>query len=119
MVSIDSETLNSSTAYPPASALSAYPTNDGMMAQYQLSYVQTPTIIDCPSHPHSATPSEVDADENDKHQKRKQVKSACSNCQKACKKCDTVRPCPRCIRYGIQDSCMDTVRKERNKGVYL
>ncbi|KAJ3117348.1 hypothetical protein HDU96_007138 [Phlyctochytrium bullatum] len=49
--------------------------------------------------------------------KRKQVKNACVNCQKACKKCDTGRPCPRCVRYGLQDTCQDSVRKERRKGI--
>ncbi|KAI8824249.1 uncharacterized protein EV422DRAFT_312819 [Fimicolochytrium jonesii] len=49
--------------------------------------------------------------------KRKQVKNACVNCQKACKKCETVRPCPRCVKYGIEDSCHDSLRKERKKGV--
>ncbi|KAI9309220.1 hypothetical protein BJ944DRAFT_236282 [Cunninghamella echinulata] len=49
--------------------------------------------------------------------KRKQVKNACTNCQKACKKCDDARPCPRCIRYGIADKCENSVRKERKKGI--
>ncbi|KAJ3078331.1 hypothetical protein HK102_004576, partial [Quaeritorhiza haematococci] len=39
------------------------------------------------------------------------------NCQKACKKCDNTRPCPRCVKYGLQDSCTDSVRKERKKGI--
>ncbi|KAI9275378.1 hypothetical protein BY458DRAFT_489189 [Sporodiniella umbellata] len=49
--------------------------------------------------------------------KRKQVKNACTNCQKACKKCDDARPCPRCVKYGIHDSCVNSVRKERKKGI--
>ncbi|KAI8886646.1 hypothetical protein K501DRAFT_177150 [Backusella circina FSU 941] len=49
--------------------------------------------------------------------KRKQVKNACTNCQKACKKCDDARPCPRCIKYGIADTCVNSVRKERKKGI--
>ena len=39
------------------------------------------------------------------------------NCQKACKKCDDARPCPRCIKYGIEATCVNSVRKERKKGV--
>ncbi|KAI7869382.1 hypothetical protein BDF14DRAFT_1741910 [Spinellus fusiger] len=50
-------------------------------------------------------------------QKRKQVKNACTNCQKACKKCDDARPCPRCVKYGIADTCVNSVRKERKKGI--
>ncbi|KAL0095067.1 hypothetical protein J3Q64DRAFT_1629331 [Phycomyces blakesleeanus] len=49
--------------------------------------------------------------------KRKQVKNACVNCQKACKKCDEGRPCQRCIKYALVDTCVDSVRKERKKGV--
>lgn len=65
--------------------------------------------------------------------KRKQVKNACGttrwtqsdyqlfyfvvNCQKACKKCDDQRPCERCKKYGLDDSCRDSARKERKKGV--
>ncbi|ORY00262.1 hypothetical protein K493DRAFT_312881 [Basidiobolus meristosporus CBS 931.73] len=48
--------------------------------------------------------------------KRKQVKNACINCQKACKKCDEGRPCQRCIKYGLGDTCRNSVRKERRKG---
>ncbi|GAN10034.1 hypothetical protein MAM1_0314c09568 [Mucor ambiguus] len=49
--------------------------------------------------------------------KRNQVKNACTNCQKACKKCDDARPCPRCEKYGIADTCVNSVRKERKKGI--
>ncbi|OCH95258.1 hypothetical protein OBBRIDRAFT_721069 [Obba rivulosa] len=49
--------------------------------------------------------------------KRRQVKNACTNCQKACKKCDDARPCLRCVTYGLQDECVDSQRKERQKGI--
>ncbi|KAJ3223169.1 hypothetical protein HK099_001471, partial [Clydaea vesicula] len=49
-------------------------------------------------------------------EKRNQVRNACINCQKACKKCDEVRPCWRCKKYNIQATCLDSVRKERKKG---
>ncbi|KAG0231865.1 hypothetical protein BGW41_002068 [Actinomortierella wolfii] len=49
--------------------------------------------------------------------KRRQVKNACVNCQKACKKCDEGRPCQRCIKYGLTDTCVDSTRKVRKKGV--
>lgn len=48
--------------------------------------------------------------------KRRQVKIACSNCQKACKKCDDARPCMRCVKYGISEECVDSRRKARKKG---
>ncbi|CAO3704051.1 unnamed protein product [Rhizopus stolonifer] len=49
--------------------------------------------------------------------KRKQVKNACTNCQRACKKCDDARPCPRCVKYNVASSCVSSVRKERMKGI--
>ncbi|CEH15795.1 potential fungal zinc cluster transcription factor [Ceraceosorus bombacis] len=49
--------------------------------------------------------------------KRRQVKNACVNCQKACKKCDEGRPCSRCVKYGLTDSCQDSSRKERKRGI--
>ncbi|KAF9995519.1 hypothetical protein BGZ80_004466 [Entomortierella chlamydospora] len=49
--------------------------------------------------------------------KRRQVKNACVNCQKACKKCDEGRPCARCIKYGLTDTCVDSTRKVRKKGI--
>ncbi|PVU99819.1 hypothetical protein BB559_000388 [Furculomyces boomerangus] len=49
--------------------------------------------------------------------KRIQVKNACTNCQKACKKCDDGRPCQRCVKYNIADSCVNSKRKERKKGI--
>ncbi|KAI8052918.1 hypothetical protein BDF22DRAFT_770673 [Syncephalis plumigaleata] len=49
--------------------------------------------------------------------KRKQVKNACVNCQKACKKCDDGRPCQRCIKYNLTETCVNSPRKERKKGI--
>jgi len=39
------------------------------------------------------------------------------NCQKACKKCDEGRPCARCVKYGLTDTCVDSTRKVRKKGI--
>ncbi|KAL2916892.1 hypothetical protein HK105_203671 [Polyrhizophydium stewartii] len=49
--------------------------------------------------------------------KRSQVKRACVNCQRACKKCDDNRPCGRCTRLGIQATCADSARKERSRTI--
>jgi hypothetical protein len=49
--------------------------------------------------------------------RRVQVKIACVHCKKACKKCDNVRPCNRCERLGLADTCVDAPRKERKKGM--
>ncbi|KAL9546306.1 hypothetical protein MBANPS3_006724 [Mucor bainieri] len=49
--------------------------------------------------------------------KRQQVKNACVHCQKACKKCDDGRPCQRCLKYNLADTCRSSIRKERQKGM--
>ncbi|KAF9257807.1 hypothetical protein L218DRAFT_1080772 [Marasmius fiardii PR-910] len=49
--------------------------------------------------------------------KRRQVKVACTNCQRACKKCDEARPCLRCVKYGVPHTCVDAKRKTRRKGL--
>ncbi|KAJ1861838.1 hypothetical protein LPJ78_005088 [Coemansia sp. RSA 989] len=49
--------------------------------------------------------------------KRAQVKNACVNCQRACKKCDSGRPCQRCVKYNLIDTCVDSKRKPRKKGI--
>ncbi|KAG9313355.1 hypothetical protein JVU11DRAFT_5670 [Chiua virens] len=54
---------------------------------------------------------------NGQRPKRKQVKMACTNCANACKRCNEARPCERCVKYGIQNTCVDGVRKERQKGI--
>ncbi|RKO98488.1 hypothetical protein CXG81DRAFT_21286 [Caulochytrium protostelioides] len=55
------------------------------------------------------------AEQASQQRKRRQVRNACVNCQKACKKCDDLRPCTRCQRYGLEGSCVDSVRKKRKK----
>ncbi|KAJ7930245.1 hypothetical protein B0H13DRAFT_2309715 [Mycena leptocephala] len=47
---------------------------------------------------------------------RRQVKNACTNCQKACKKRDEARPCLRCVKYKVPEECIDSQRKERERG---
>ncbi|KAG6881367.1 hypothetical protein C0993_001763, partial [Termitomyces sp. T159_Od127] len=41
----------------------------------------------------------------------------CTNCASACKRCDESRPCERCIKYNIPETCVDGQRKERKKGI--
>ncbi|KAG4302110.1 hypothetical protein PCK1_001669 [Pneumocystis canis] len=49
--------------------------------------------------------------------KRSQVRNACVNCQKSNKKCDEGRPCNRCIKHELFDSCINSKRKKRQKGI--
>ena len=37
------------------------------------------------------------------------------NCQKSNKKCDDERPCQRCIRHNLTETCSDSIRKERKE----
>ncbi|KAI9208740.1 uncharacterized protein BJ171DRAFT_489846, partial [Polychytrium aggregatum] len=46
--------------------------------------------------------------------RRSQVKVACNHCKKACKRCDSNRPCSRCVRLDYTD-CADAPRKERKR----
>jgi len=62
-------------------------------------------------------PSIAEVPSYSKDKKRIQVKNACVNCQKACKKCDDAKPCLRCIKKGIQETCKDSSRKIRQKGL--
>lgn len=45
------------------------------------------------------------------------LNAQCTNCAAACKRCDDERPCGRCTKYGIGESCIDGKRKERQKGI--
>ncbi|KAI8969178.1 hypothetical protein BDF20DRAFT_149795 [Mycotypha africana] len=40
-----------------------------------------------------------------------------ANCQKACKKCADERPCPRCIKLDLAATCVNSIRKERQRGI--
>ncbi|KAI0747803.1 hypothetical protein C8Q80DRAFT_1219230 [Daedaleopsis nitida] len=73
------------------------------------------TYSGMPMHMYPFPPSMVPAQPT--RTKRRQVKNACTNCQKACKKCDDARPCLRCVKYGIAEECVDSQRKERQKGI--
>ncbi|PHZ10068.1 transcription activator of gluconeogenesis ERT1 [Rhizopus microsporus ATCC 52813] len=43
--------------------------------------------------------------------KRKKTTRACLHCQKAHLTCDESRPCERCIKRDLADTCIDSVRK--------
>jgi len=45
--------------------------------------------------------------------KRKQVRKACLNCQKAHSGCGEQRPCPRCVKRKEEHCCIDAPRKKR------
>lgn len=50
-------------------------------------------------------------------EKRKQIKTACTPCRKARKGCDHARPCQRCVKYTIQEQCIDVERSKRMQGL--
>lgn len=80
-------------------------------------YNYTSNISKLHTSPSSSTntSSSTPSSSRNNHGKRKQVKNACVNCQRACKKCDDQRPCGRCVRYGIEDGCINSQRKERKR----
>lgn len=48
--------------------------------------------------------------------KRKQVRNACLSCQRSSKGCDDARPCARCVRLHIADTCQSSVHRKRLPG---
>ncbi|KAF2679820.1 transcription activator of gluconeogenesis [Lentithecium fluviatile CBS 122367] len=44
--------------------------------------------------------------------RRKKARRACFACQRAHLTCGDERPCGRCVKRGLQDSCMDGLRKK-------
>ncbi|KAG9203146.1 Transcriptional regulator of nonfermentable carbon utilization [Epicoccum nigrum] len=44
--------------------------------------------------------------------RRKKARRACFACQRAHLTCGDERPCTRCVKRGLQDNCMDGVRKK-------
>ncbi|KAJ7490168.1 hypothetical protein B0H11DRAFT_1719298 [Mycena galericulata] len=52
--------------------------------------------------------------------KNQRVRNACTNCRKACKKCDEHRPCLRCVKYNITHECVDGVQRRtgQKRGPY-
>ncbi|TBU21467.1 hypothetical protein BD311DRAFT_772084 [Dichomitus squalens] len=48
---------------------------------------------------------------------RKSVKISCINCRKAAKRCDPGRPCRRCQKMGLGDSCVDAPSRRGNTSV--
>lgn len=83
--------------------------------QPQMTTMHPITYSGMPMHMYPFPPGMVPA--QPPRTKRRQVKNACTNCQKACKKCDDARPCLRCVKYGIAEECIDSQRKERQKGI--
>ncbi|KAF9008337.1 hypothetical protein BDQ17DRAFT_1323686 [Cyathus striatus] len=105
-------TTSSLTHPHPLSTLSTLPqppSGQGQVAQPVVAYASMPMHM-YPYAPGLLPPEPL-------RSKRRQVKNACTNCQKACKKCDDARPCLRCVKYGVSDECVDSQRKERKKGV--
>ncbi|PPQ63180.1 hypothetical protein CVT24_005725 [Panaeolus cyanescens] len=99
MPSIDSKSLDGEeTLEPPSSLQHLHPLSYNSMPVYPYTHV-------------------LPANQQPIRTKRRQVKNACTHCQKACKKCDDARPCLRCVKYGYSDECVDSQRKERKKGV--
>ncbi|KAG5519289.1 hypothetical protein PMAC_001914 [Pneumocystis sp. 'macacae'] len=60
---------------------------------------------------------DLESKQSPEKKKRSQVRNACVNCQKSNKKCDEARPCSRCIKHNLFDSCINSKRKKRQKGL--
>ena len=52
-------------------------------------------------------------------QPKKRAKRACFHCKKAKTSCTNQRPCARCVRLGLSDTCLDTPRSDiREDGMF-
>ncbi|EGF79526.1 hypothetical protein BATDEDRAFT_25928 [Batrachochytrium dendrobatidis JAM81] len=94
-------------------------TSSNSGAEYKLSSTaatSTPLWIDGSTELYAAHLARLKLTEEANKRKRDQVKTACINCRKACKKCSHERPCNRCVIHGIELSCTDVPRKDRIKG---
>ncbi|GAN02707.1 hypothetical PAS domain protein [Mucor ambiguus] len=58
------------------------------------------------------TPPPVSSMDPTVKRRRKKASRACSHCQKAHLTCDDSRPCQRCVKRGLEDTCMDGARKK-------
>eukprot|EP01129_Flabellula_baltica_P009477 TRINITY_DN3878_c0_g1_i1.p1 TRINITY_DN3878_c0_g1~~TRINITY_DN3878_c0_g1_i1.p1 ORF type:complete len:152 (+),score=24.29 TRINITY_DN3878_c0_g1_i1:102-557(+) len=50
--------------------------------------------------------------------KRKRVTRACNHCQKSHLACNDSRPCNRCIKKGLESTCVDGIRKTSKKTLH-
>ncbi|KAF9517682.1 hypothetical protein BS47DRAFT_1371302 [Hydnum rufescens UP504] len=57
-------------------------------------------------------PPPSDSDGQTKPPKKKKASRACAHCQKAHLTCDDSRPCQRCLKRGMADSCVEGQRKK-------
>ncbi|KAF9351062.1 hypothetical protein BGX34_000840 [Mortierella sp. NVP85] len=130
-VQFSSTTPSPMRQHQPQYASLVPPLSDSQYAQYHqllgssaFSSAQSTPYHSNHSTPYSSMPGSPTRDYHPLNEtqltqkpKRRQVKNACVNCQKACKKCDEGRPCARCIKYGLTDTCVDSTRKVRKKGI--
>lgn len=61
---------------------------------------------------HSAQPVSSSSNDPTVKRRRKKASRACSHCQKAHLTCDDSRPCQRCVKRGLEDTCTDGARKK-------
>ncbi|KAJ4490261.1 hypothetical protein J3R30DRAFT_3420331 [Lentinula aciculospora] len=106
--------------YPPFFAYP--PPSDGQQGEGNTAPLPYPLLYPPPGMVYAFPPQPAPASTpatstSNSRPKRRQVKMACTNCAAACKRCDEARPCERCKKYGIADTCIDGQRKERKKGI--
>lgn len=111
----DMSPLSSSPGSPlTPSSSSDFPDSDSMPSPRQRRQYKrrsSTTTATSAAHPHSPY-------NTDDHSKRHQTKLACVWCRKLSKKCDTQRPCGRCVQFDRCSECVDAPpRRARAKGI--
>ncbi|GAB5367054.1 hypothetical protein AAMO2058_001197000 [Amorphochlora amoebiformis] len=63
-------------------------------------------------------PSDVNEGKNGRKGRpgrKNRVKTACTNCKTSKSRCDTGRPCDRCVKRGVAHTCIDAIPKRRGR----
>lgn len=83
-----------------------------MSSTKQTPAASTSTLAKPASSSTTGTPTPSSASKESGSSKRKKATRACLHCQKAHLTCDDSRPCQRCVKKGLAESCMDGRRKK-------
>ncbi|KAJ9477997.1 Transcription activator of gluconeogenesis ERT1 [Pseudozyma hubeiensis] len=109
---------SASTTSKPGNAASASRSPSPLKKQVDMSTKPTPASSSVATPTKAApsstagTPALSSASKETSSSKRKKANRACLHCQKAHLTCDDSRPCVRCVKKGLAESCMDGHRKK-------
>ncbi|CBQ72159.1 related to transcriptional regulator rds2 [Sporisorium reilianum SRZ2] len=103
------QSLYSNASSTTSKAAAKSPSGSPLKKQIDLSTKASPASpsVSTPNKPASSSSAGTPTSS-----KRKKANRACLHCQKAHLTCDDSRPCQRCVKKGLAESCMDGHRKK-------